>query len=202
MVRVQAFPVTTANSVDVVSNTTEQATTIGFDFTVDTYGNTDNVKQEIYNLYEATGIEYWQNRLVLWGVPKDPTILFISDLNEPAYFPYPNNITVYDEPIVCVKPFLNDLLVFTATHVHLLSMNSDGSTFKTTVVQSNLSIDPWDRHLIQVVKNMVFFKSGNYFYMLVPKAQSTRQYRDWETDRKSTRLNSSHSAKSRMPSSA
>ena len=27
-------------------------------------------------------------------------------------------------------------------------------------------------------------------------------YRDWETDRKSTRLNSSHSAKSRMPSSA
>ena len=29
-----------------------------------------------------------------------------------------------------------------------------------------------------------------------------RDYRDWETDRKSTRLNSSHSAKSRMPSSA
>ena len=27
-------------------------------------------------------------------------------------------------------------------------------------------------------------------------------YRDWETDRKSTRLKSSHSAKSRMPSSA
>ena len=30
----------------------------------------------------------------------------------------------------------------------------------------------------------------------------TTAYRDWETDRKSTRLNSSHSAKSRMPSSA
>ena len=30
----------------------------------------------------------------------------------------------------------------------------------------------------------------------------TTSYRDWETDRKSTRLNSSHSAKSRMPSSA
>ena len=28
------------------------------------------------------------------------------------------------------------------------------------------------------------------------------KYRDWETDRKSTRLNSSHSATSRMPSSA
>ena len=29
-----------------------------------------------------------------------------------------------------------------------------------------------------------------------------QQYRDWETDRKSTRLNSSHSGESRMPSSA
>ena len=36
------------------------------------------------------------------------------------------------------------------------------------------------------------------------KAAEAQQlcYRDWETDRKSTRLNSSHSAKSRMPSSA
>ena len=33
-------------------------------------------------------------------------------------------------------------------------------------------------------------------------ATYTALYRDWETDRKSTRLNSSHSAKSRMPSSA
>ena len=33
-------------------------------------------------------------------------------------------------------------------------------------------------------------------------AAPIREYRDWETDRKSTRLNSSHSAKSRMPSSA
>ena len=34
------------------------------------------------------------------------------------------------------------------------------------------------------------------------KSKTAAEYRDWETDRKSTRLNSSHSAKSRMPSSA
>ena len=34
------------------------------------------------------------------------------------------------------------------------------------------------------------------------KCDDMPRYRDWETDRKSTRLNSSHSAKSRMPSSA
>ena len=42
---------------------------------------------------------------------------------------------------------------------------------------------------------------------VVPNGRAIAQrikgtYRDWETDRKSTRLNSSHSAKSRMPSSA
>ena len=35
-----------------------------------------------------------------------------------------------------------------------------------------------------------------------PIEDGAPSYRDWETDRKSTRLNSSHSAKSRMPSSA
>ena len=34
------------------------------------------------------------------------------------------------------------------------------------------------------------------------KAGTLFKYRDWETDRKSTRLNSSHSGESRMPSSA
>ena len=43
----------------------------------------------------------------------------------------------------------------------------------------------------------------NTFPGLVHTArQAMEDYRDWETDRKSTRLNSSHSAKSRMPSSA
>ena len=35
-----------------------------------------------------------------------------------------------------------------------------------------------------------------------PKKEEKQAYRDWETDRKSTRLNSSHRSLSRMPSSA
>ena len=42
--------------------------------------------------------------------------------------------------------------------------------------------------------------SSNFFNNWLTSAKIA--YRDWETDRKSTRLNSSHSAKSRMPSSA
>ena len=35
-----------------------------------------------------------------------------------------------------------------------------------------------------------------------PNIAPNQRYRDWETDRKSTRLNSSHRSLSRMPSSA
>ena len=47
---------------------------------------------------------------------------------------------------------------------------------------------------------------GGIASMFVPKPnpeeEVAKAYRDWETDRKSTRLNSSHSGESRMPSSA
>ena len=38
--------------------------------------------------------------------------------------------------------------------------------------------------------------------IIIERYFNALQYRDWETDRKSTRLNSSHSGESRMPSSA
>ena len=44
--------------------------------------------------------------------------------------------------------------------------------------------------------------TGPVFGDSLPEMGNKGFYRDWETDRKSTRLNSSHSAKSRMPSSA
>ena len=46
------------------------------------------------------------------------------------------------------------------------------------------------------------YKQISKKYKLKDNNDIATKYRDWETDRKSTRLNSSHSAKSRMPSSA
>ena len=61
----------------------------------------------------------------------------------------------------------------------------------------NLNVKSFARLATQVVPlldNMYL----EYFFFFVP----TPRYRDWETDRKSTRLNSSHEIPSRMPSSA
>ena len=45
-------------------------------------------------------------------------------------------------------------------------------------------------------------KEGGRSELTVEGKKLLDTYRDWETDRKSTRLNSSHSGESRMPSSA
>lgn len=154
------------------SDTVERAMTVGFDFTQDEHGTVNNLKQENYDLSHAAGMYYWKNRLVLFGVVEDPTILFISDLNEPAYFPYPNNITVFDQPVVAVKELMDNLIVFTTDKIYQVKLSEDGVSWITEIIQSNLRIDPADRHLILTVRNMLFFKSGNFYYMVVPKAMS------------------------------
>ena len=50
--------------------------------------------------------------------------------------------------------------------------------------------------------NDIYLKNKGQVILVSIHANAGVWYRDWETDRKSTRLNSSHSAKSRMPSSA
>lgn len=166
MVRCEAY-----NNED-ASDTVEKAMTVGFDFTTKESDTAVNSAPIEYDLSTASGMTAWNNRLVLWGTPKDPTILWVSDLDEPTYFPYPNNVIVFDEPIISAIEFMDSLVVFTKSKAHQVTIAEDGVSFASTVIQSNLYINPWDKHLIQVVRNMVYFKSGNYYYMLVPKAQS------------------------------
>lgn len=163
MIRVSAY--TTG------SDRIEKAMVVGFDFSGSAQGATSFLDQKVYDLSTATGMETWNGRVVLWGLPEDPTVLFISDYNEPSYFPYPNNITVFDEPIIYAVEFMDSLVVFTTNKIYQVT-SEDGNTWKSTVLQSHLNIDIWDKHLIQTVRNMLYFKSGNYYYMMVPKAQS------------------------------
>jgi hypothetical protein len=149
-----------------------QVLAVGFSFNKESYGSTANIKLETYDLSTATGMTYWKNSLVVYGLLKDPTVVFISDVNDPGYFPYPNRVEVFDEPVVHAVPLLDKLLIFTKSQLHLLTLDTDGLSWTRQMIQGNLDIKEWDIHLIQPVKNMVFFKSGNYYYMVVPKVTS------------------------------
>lgn len=153
--------------------TAEAQLAVGFNFNKEAYGSTANVENKNYDLFSTTGMTYWKNRLLVWGAPEDRNILFASDVNDPSFFPYPNSVDSFDEPIKYAVPYMDYLLVFTSSKLYMLTMNTDGATWTQTLLQNNLTIADWDIHLIQVVKNMVFFRSGNYYYMVVPKSGTT-----------------------------
>jgi hypothetical protein len=79
----------------------------------------------------------------------------------------------FSESIIYILPYLDDLLVFTTSKLYSIRLGVDGLSWTVNNIQGNLNIKEDDIHLIQVVKNMVFFKSGNYYYMVVPKASVT-----------------------------
>lgn len=134
--------------------------------------NKTRAELNTYDLTTATGMTGWEGRLVLWGVDSADNILFTSDINNASYFPYPNNVHIFDKPIVQVVNYMDGLLVFTTERIYLLSLATDGMGFSVNAVQNRLSFHPDDAQYIQVIKNMVFFKTDNYFYMIVPKATS------------------------------
>jgi hypothetical protein len=67
---------------------------------------------------------------------------------------------------------MSDLLVFTKTALYRLTLGADGLSYTTKCIQEKLSMEPWDASTVLTVQNMVYFKSGNYFYMVVPNAAS------------------------------
>ena len=168
IIRISAYPVTE----NVASDVSDSVLAVGFSFQKTVYSNTINSDKKQYSIHQASGICYWKNRIVAWGVPEDDTILFVSDVNDPTYFPYPNNIETFTGSIQYCTPFGDDLLVFTADALYIIALANDGASWTCKCLQRNLSIAAWDVHLVQTVKNMLFFKSGNYYYMVVPKSSS------------------------------
>lgn len=152
-------------------NVCDHQITVGFDFSPKIYGDKLTETDATYDVTSASGLVYWKSRLVAYGMSEDPTLLLLSDYEDPSYFPYPNNLLMFDEPIVAVVPYVDDIMVFTEGALYAVS-SMDGISWSTTKIQGNLWLTPWDRHLVQVTRNLLFFRSGMYYYMIVPRAAS------------------------------
>lgn len=136
--------------------------------TADNNSSAQNTVPKIFDLTTATGMCTWQQRVVLWGVTGARTTLFVSEPNSPDYFPYPNNVEIFTDSIVRAVPYMGNLLVFTYTGIYLLTLAVDGLSYTTKSIQENLVLTDDDACTIRTVKNMVYFRSGNYYYMIVP----------------------------------
>lgn len=140
--------------------------------TDDSSQNVRDVDLTDYQLGTAKGMLAWQGRMVLWGVHQAKPVLFLSAVNNPGYFPFPHGIEEFDYDILDVKIYQGQLLVFTNSTLYLCAWDPTGLMLTKKVVQGNLNITPYDATTIQIVKNLVYFKSNNYYYMVVPNVKS------------------------------
>lgn len=140
-------------------------------YVVTTGDNSSNLKLKHYDLSTSNGSCIWRNRLCVWGTKGNNNCLFFSEVDNFYYYPVPHNVAVFDTNVMSCIPYKDTLLVFTADKIYRVSENNDGS-FTQTVVQNNMPLSTADTAYLTAIKNMVLFKSGNYFYMIVPKSQS------------------------------
>ena len=140
-------------------------------YVITTGDNLSNLKVKNYNLSGVNGICLWRNRLCIWGTESSNNSLFLSDVDNFYYYPVPHNVALFDTNIINCIPYKDTLLVFTADKIYRVSENNDGS-FTQNVVQNDMPLSKKDAAYLVAIKNMVLFKSGNYFYMIVPKSQS------------------------------
>jgi len=126
-----------------------------------------------YDLSTSVGLTYWAGSLVYYAPTNGKNILFLSAYNEPEFFPYPNNTDIFDENIRYCVTYLDQLLVFTETQLWALTKDTATAGWTKTLIQGNLHISDFDINFIQVVKNMVYFKSANNYFMVVPKSSSS-----------------------------
>lgn len=126
-----------------------------------------------YDLQTCLGMTFWNKYLVMYAPKDGENVLFLSAYNEPEFFPYPNNADIFDEKIRYCVPYLSDLLVFTESQIWRLVLNTTSTGWTKSLLQGNLNIQDSEICFIQVVKNMVYFKSGDGYFMIVPKSSST-----------------------------
>ena len=140
--------------------------------TADNSSTTKFTEPRAYDLGTASGMCAWQQRLVVWGVDNAKNTIFVSDINSPDYFPYPNGAEIFTNNVVGCVPYMGDLLIFTTDALYKATFAADGLSYSVQCVQERLNMVESDINTIQTVQNMVYFKSNEYFYMIVPKSQS------------------------------
>lgn len=138
-----------------------------------------NVNAGNFDLSTCTGMFNWQGCVGVYGVESAKDTLFFSDVENPGYFPYPNNIMQFDNEVLAVHNYLDHLLVVTVDSVWLITMGNSIITSNQKRILANLHIPEIDAYNLVVLKDQIFFKTDTQFYVLKPN-----QYTSDSTDLK------------------
>lgn len=158
------------DALDAVNCKTIATISTAYYYLTDSTANIQTTQFNNYNLMDATGMTTWQQRIVVWGVNGCKNTLWVSDINNPSYFPFPNNVETFDDEIITALKWKSSLIVFTKSTVNQLDFTEDGITITNKTIQDRMVMTEGEECTVLPVQNMVFFKNQNYYYMIVPAA--------------------------------
>ena len=127
-----------------------------------------NLDFRSYNLASAKGMVAWQGCLGLYGFTDAPDTLLFSDVENPAYFPFPQNVLTFDNEILAVHNYLENLIVVTVDSVWIVTPGTSIATSIQKKVLDNVHIPEIDALNLVVLKDQIFFKTDTQFYVLKP----------------------------------
>lgn len=147
---------------------------VGTSLIIDTTGGKDkNNKYASYDLSTAKGMFNYKTLIGVYGVSGAENTIFFSDVSNPSYFPFPNNIDIYDTEILNVIPVNEMLLVITVDGVHLISGGPAMATMMHKKILSNVYISEIDALNVHVLKDQIFININDQFYVLKPNANTS-----------------------------
>lgn len=126
-----------------------------------------------FDLSTCKGMVNWFNCLGVYGIPQAPNTLFFSVTGNAGYFPYPYNVLQFNNEILAAYNYLDYLLVVTKTDLYLLTMGTSILNSTQRCILTNLNLSEVDANNIQILKDQIFIKTRNKFYVLKPNAYTS-----------------------------
>lgn len=127
-----------------------------------------NIEAREFDLSTAKGMINWFSCIGLYGVEGAPDTIFFSDIEDPSYFPFPNNTVTFDNEILAVHNYLDMLLVITTDSIILVQIGSTIASCTQKKVMTNIFIPEIDAVNTIILKDQIFFKTDTQFYVLKP----------------------------------
>lgn len=132
-----------------------------------------DIKTKNYDLSTAKGMFSWKGIIGIYGVKDAESTVFFSDVDNPGYFPFPNNIEDFGNEVLAVKPANDKLVVVTVDSIYVVTGGPAAVTMIKKQILANTYINPLDAQHIQILKDQVFFKADDQFYVLKPNAKTS-----------------------------
>lgn len=153
---------------EVGEQATERQTSFGYYTTeVDS-----KIKLINYDLATAKGMFTWKKMIGLFGIKEAEDTVFFSDIDNPAYFPL-KSILQFEGEIVKVIPMNDTLIIWTTDGCYAVTGGPLISTMQVDQVLTNVHLTPIDAETCSVLKDQLFFKMDNSFYVLKPNANTS-----------------------------